>query len=273
MALSHKQIMDGVYHINDGGNNYCTLLVGREQAILYDTLMGFDDLRSYVAALTELEPIVINSHCHRDHLGGNYQFDRIYMGAEEFPLIETGLAILPILEQTLNKDFSNVKRSMIRQAQAKPIQPGTVIDLGGMTVEVIALPGHTPGSLGLLCRERRLLLVGDAVSPQMCLFFPESLPPEEYGRTLSGLWDLPFDSFLAAHFGILFPKDILTQFAQCLSMVGEKRGVSYVYSPLPHLKGRAYVLQTKHPEIGEPICVIVKKPSQNDPAETKPPHS
>ena len=79
MSLTHQQLLPGVFHICDGRDNYCTLLAGETGAILFDTMMGFDDLRGYVRELTPFDPMVINSHCHFDHMGGNHQFDRVYM--------------------------------------------------------------------------------------------------------------------------------------------------------------------------------------------------
>jgi glyoxylase-like metal-dependent hydrolase (beta-lactamase superfamily II) len=35
----------------------------------------------------------------------------------------------------------------------KPIKDGDAIDLGGLTLDVISLPGHTPGGICLLLKE------------------------------------------------------------------------------------------------------------------------
>ena len=45
----------------------------------------------------------------------------------------------------------------------RPMEPGTVFDLGGRRIEVLATPGHTPGSVCFLERERRALYTGDTV--------------------------------------------------------------------------------------------------------------
>ena len=139
--------------------------------------------------------------------------------------------------------------------------PGTVIDLGGLTAEVLALPGHTPGSLGLLCRERRLLLAGDAVSPQACLFFPES-SLEDYARTLDNLRDMPFDVFLLSHFDFLFQKSILRKFAACIDLVGKKRSREYVFPSIPSLRGRLYVLELMDEDTRELIGIFTKESEQ-----------
>lgn len=259
MSLFHKEIRGGLYHIGDGRGNFCTLIVGETGAVLYDTMMGFDDLKGYVAGLTQFEPMVINSHCHFDHIGGNYQFDHVYMSEADFPLMELGYSRIPTLTGTLNADLSAMECCYTDRDRISPIEPETVIDLGGRTVEVISLPGHTPGCIGLLCVEERLLLAGDALSPQYCIFFQESLPLEVSKQTIHGLWDLPFDHFLSSHFDLVFDKEIIHKFEACFDLVGKKRGMNYVYQILPEEHGRFFVLSIQDPEIGELIGIAVKE--------------
>ena len=54
------------------------LIVGEDQALLFDTGLGIGDMRSVVTELTDRDIIVLNSHTHYDHIGSNYQFDTIY---------------------------------------------------------------------------------------------------------------------------------------------------------------------------------------------------
>src|SRR6516162_4284684 len=54
------------------------LILGKEAAILFDTGMGISDIHKVVSELTPLPIIVLNSHTHNDHVGGNWQFDTIY---------------------------------------------------------------------------------------------------------------------------------------------------------------------------------------------------
>lgn len=259
MSLTHKELFPGIYHIGDGRGNYCTLIVGDTGAILFDTMLGFDDLKGYVAELTQFDPMVINSHCHFDHAGGNHQFDRVYMGEGEFPLLDLAYSRIPTLTQTLNADLSQMECCYTDRDRISVIEPGTVLDLGGKTAEVVALPGHTPGSIGLLCREDRVLLAGDALSPQYCIFFQESLPLSVSRETIHGLWEVPFDYFLSSHFDLLFEKKIIEKFEACFDLIGKKRGMNYGYPILPDEHGRFFVLSPLDPEIGQLIGIAVKE--------------
>ena len=259
MALFHQEIRKNLYHIGDGRGNFCTLIVGETGAILFDTMLGFDDLKGYVVELTQFDPMVINSHCHFDHAGGNHQFDRVYMSREEFPLLDLAYSRIPTLTQTLNADLSAMECCYTDRDRISAIEPETVIDLGGRTVKVIALPGHTPGSIGLLCQEDRILLAGDALSPQYCIFFQESLPVAVSRETIHGLWSVPFDHFLSSHFDTLFEKKVMEKFEACFDLIGKKRGMNYGYSILPEEHGRFFVLSPLDPEIGQLIGIAVKE--------------
>ena len=53
------------------------LIVGRERALLFDTGMGMADISAVVSALTDRPVVVLNSHSHYDHVGGNHAFTRV----------------------------------------------------------------------------------------------------------------------------------------------------------------------------------------------------
>ena len=64
------------------------------------------------------------------------------------------------------------------------MREGSVFDLGGLHLEVYYVPGHTRGSLGLLCEEEKLFYAGDAMNPFLWLFATESTSLSEYIQTL-----------------------------------------------------------------------------------------
>lgn len=257
MEFSCKEIAPGVRQIGDGQDNFCTLLTGSRGAVLFDTMAGLGDLKGFIRKLCPMEPTVIASHGHFDHIGGARQFSTVYLNPADLPLLEVGRRQIPVLEQTLGRDLSGMEESFQPQ-RYQPILPGQTLDLGGMTVEAVELSGHTAGSIGLLCREPWLLLAGDALSPQACLLFPESLPLDHYARMLERAEELPFDRFLSAHFDFPFPKHMIRNFSRCIPLVGRKRGMDYAFGPLPYIKGRLYVGELKNEETGQLICLITK---------------
>jgi metal-dependent hydrolase (beta-lactamase superfamily II) len=60
------------------------LIVGDKRALLFDTGMGISDVKKVTVELTKLPIVVVNSHTHDDHVGGNWEFETVYGMDTEF---------------------------------------------------------------------------------------------------------------------------------------------------------------------------------------------
>jgi hypothetical protein len=60
------------------------LIVGHKQAVLFDTGMGIANIHRVTTQLTSRPVVVVNSHTHDDHVGGNWQFAFVYGMDTEF---------------------------------------------------------------------------------------------------------------------------------------------------------------------------------------------
>ena len=105
---------------------------------------------------------------------------------------------------------ANLNRGALYEAREKyglrfpdfePLADGQVFDLGGVTLEVIFFPGHTPGEIVLLDREDRALFTGDGLLEHLWLQMDESLPVEVQIRSMERLIPLKdqFDMILHGH--------------------------------------------------------------------------
>ncbi|HLE72310.1 MAG TPA: MBL fold metallo-hydrolase [Vicinamibacteria bacterium] len=171
------EIRPGVFAIHEPGQfeeviSY--LVVGTEKALLFDTGLGIGDMRTVVAELTELEPIVVNSHTHYDHVGGNHQFEAVYGTGTEYTMSNAkGRKHEDVAEfigegwiwKRTPEGFDRDRYESKPFAIAKTIVDGEAIDLGGRKLEVVFTPGHAPDALCLLDRENRLLFTGDTFYP------------------------------------------------------------------------------------------------------------
>jgi len=159
------------------------LIVGRTRALEFDTGMGISDIKKVIAQLTKLPVIVLNSHTHDDHVGGNWQFDAIYgmdteftrknaQGSREDAQAEiTPDQICGTLPTKFNAKTYATKPWKITAYMHDDDQ----FDLGGRTIEVIATPGHTPDAISLIDRAKGLLFTGDTYYPApIWLFRPET---------------------------------------------------------------------------------------------------
>jgi glyoxylase-like metal-dependent hydrolase (beta-lactamase superfamily II) len=192
---------ENVYHIHDPAGVYCSLIIGEEKALLFDTGHGFGDLKAAVNAITNKPLTVINSHGHFDHCGGNYQFKEVYMHESDFELakihlsVETRINFLKFLRETrTDADFLDgiADNTNARQAKLIPLADGQIIDLGGRTIEVIHIPGHTQGCVALYDKKTKTLFTGDAISRHIWMFLDESTSLEILKDSMKKLknWDI-----------------------------------------------------------------------------------
>ena len=159
------------------------LIVGHKQAVLFDTGMGISDIRKVVSKLTSRPVVVLNSHTHDDHVGGNWQFAFVYGMDTEFTRTnakgsreDAQAEITPDqLCGDLPKDFDPKKYVTKPWKISRMIRDGFKINLGGRTLEILSTPGHTPDAISLLDRESGLLFTGDTYYPApIWLFRPET---------------------------------------------------------------------------------------------------
>jgi glyoxylase-like metal-dependent hydrolase (beta-lactamase superfamily II) len=159
------------------------LIVGKKRALEFDTGMGISDIKKVIFELTKLPVIVLNSHTHDDHVGGNWQFDTIYAMDTDFTRKNAqGSRADAQAEITPDQICGTLPTGFDAKAYStKPwkitayTHDGDKFDLGGRTIEVIATPGHTPDAISLIDRANGLLFTGDAYYPApIWLFRPET---------------------------------------------------------------------------------------------------
>lgn len=204
-----------IYRIENSGV-HMDLLVGSHHALLFDTGYGFDDLHALVRRITELPLYVVNSHGHVDHAAGNWQFEEVFIhpadvhvcvehNGREMRMAEMDTAVVPD-----NFDFNDYLSHDC--GVLRPVVEGERFDLGGITLEVVELPGHTAGSIGLYCPEKKLLYVGDAVNCFLWLFLPEATKLSVYRNTLYKVRDMDFDHMIQSHEPRVMPKNCLDDY-------------------------------------------------------------
>jgi glyoxylase-like metal-dependent hydrolase (beta-lactamase superfamily II) len=167
------RIVDGIFAIYEPGQFeevISFLITGSRNALLFDTGLGIGDIRSVVDRLTDLDVIVLNSHTHYDHIGGNHQFETIYAIDTEFTRRRaSGIAHEQMAEfvgegwiwKPLPDSFDPDQYHSHPFAISKLVKEGDIIDLGGRRLEILETPGHAPDSICLIDRENRILFTGD----------------------------------------------------------------------------------------------------------------
>ena len=104
--------------------------------------------------------LVVNTHWHSDHVGGNALLQAAGAGIA---------ASAPDADAVARRDPGCCVAEYLDQPVApytvdEPLDDGQVVRLGDADWQVVRTPGHTPGHLSLWQPDERLLVVGDALS-------------------------------------------------------------------------------------------------------------
>jgi len=171
------------------------LIVGKKRALLFDTGMGISDVKKITGELTTLPIIVLNSHTHDDHVGGNWEFDTIYGMDTDFTRQSAkGSRADAQAEITPDQICGRLPKGFDPKTyQTRPwkitayIHDGQRFDLGGRTIEVIATPGHTPDAISLIDRENGLLFTGDTYYPAPIWLYRPETDLDQYSASIRRL--------------------------------------------------------------------------------------
>ena len=162
------EIAPDIFHVpgvNKARFPYCNCMYikGRDLRVLIDASMGQANLKPVMDSGIDL---IILSHAHIDH-----RFTRRHI--PEIPVWCSELEAHHLESTTDYFKVTGLARSGIDIGQFlssisgvdlkadRTLSGGEVLDFGGVSVEVIHAPGHTPGHLAFFIRELGLLFSGD----------------------------------------------------------------------------------------------------------------
>ncbi len=197
--FSIRKPFPGVTHLTDAMGVSMTLIEGRDRALLLDTGYGLEDVRTQILKLTDRPVTVILSHGHHDHILGARWFEQSFLREED----RAEFSLRTALPQ---------RQAVLEQARAKGLQPPEdfltaeipepaplrlsgrlgpfgreMAELGDLEVQIIHVPGHTPGSVVCFLPACQLLLTGDDWNPCTWVWFPSSLPVKEWRSNMETL--------------------------------------------------------------------------------------
>lgn len=166
-------LAQGVWNAAPGSMSAAYLVTGNDKALLIDSGAGDTDIMETLRRVTDLPVTVVVTHHHSDHLGGLKGFEAIYAHPKDIPSI--------IKEHPAVSNFLN------------PVKEGDKFDLGGRTLEVLDIPGHSPGSIALLDRSNRIIFTGDTVSDGPVFIIDGDSDIEKYIASLDRLLSMRED--------------------------------------------------------------------------------
>lgn len=155
------------------GDVWSYLIVGPEKALLIDTAFGLGNLRGLAEHLAGGKEVVCaNTHKHVDHIGGNVQFERVYINEFDAEGLRDQMTpdYMPsfLLDEQGMPTCSGYELSDLapfKEYEVVEVPDGYVFDLGeGYEVELVHLSGHTAGQSGFFDRQTGCFFIGDTTS-------------------------------------------------------------------------------------------------------------
>lgn len=199
----HEFVRCNIWHIR-----------GRDADLLIDSGSGVSSLRTEISDLIDKPMKAVASHIHFDHVGNLHEFEHRIMhhceaprmkGYQEFAslsstelLADIGLTELAsyfadewIVDAIPTPDYQVHTYSIQSTEPTQTVTHGDMIDLGNVCFEVLHLPGHSPGSIGLWDKRSGTLFSGDAIYNNTLLDELADSNIEDYVNTMKTLQELP----------------------------------------------------------------------------------
>ena len=207
LEFKTEKLSDRITRIFAFNSELMYLIEGSEKAVLIDTGSGCGSLKACVDALTDKPLTVLLTHGHTDHALGAAEFEDVRIN----PLEKRAYSVhsqwaFRANSGTMWPDFNKLSPQQIIKPMAfenmKSLSEGEKFDLGGISVETFACPGHTEGSLVFLIPEEKMLLLGDSCNYSVFLYDDLSLSVSTYKQSLQRLLKIlggRYDSVLLSH--------------------------------------------------------------------------
>jgi glyoxylase-like metal-dependent hydrolase (beta-lactamase superfamily II) len=194
------------------------LVLGRDADLLIDSGMGVAPLRPFVEGLrtaTDKPLICFSTHTHVDHIGAAHEFDHRLVHPIEAPqlaapspytllsadipealqtsFVEAGYPPLweYLVDAVPHADYDLSAYELKGAPATGEVVDGQIIDLGDWQAEVLHLPGHSPGQIGLWHEASGTLFGADAIYDGPLIYDGPGMSIDDYAATLRRLAALP----------------------------------------------------------------------------------
>jgi glyoxylase-like metal-dependent hydrolase (beta-lactamase superfamily II) len=216
------EVEPGLHLVAEPGHVFSWLVSGSERCVLIDTGLGLADIAAALEPVASAPTIVVNSHVHFDHVGGNELFDHVEMhelGPEwiEFATRDEEVSGYREVAEGMYGSWQRLReadrdgwfligpdetmRPWPRERLAElgwridPPGPdhllteGDTVELGDRKLRVIHTPGHAPDHICLLDEAEGILFAQDQAYYGPLLIYERGTDPATYARSARRLAD------------------------------------------------------------------------------------
>jgi glyoxylase-like metal-dependent hydrolase (beta-lactamase superfamily II) len=140
-------------------NTYVVWLPGRTEALVIDPGLEPDLILDFLREQGLSVAAILNTHGHADHIAGNGALKEAYPQA---PLLigEHEAHLLSDANANLSAPFG---MPITSPPADRLVRESDVLDLAGIRLEVLEVPGHSPGHVMYLYRDRPAVIFGGDV--------------------------------------------------------------------------------------------------------------
>jgi len=170
--------------------------------------------------------LILNTHGHIDHMGGNARVQEI-SGAKiathelEVPNIEDHE--LSFKNRTVSPERKKQSLYLMGESTGVDIvlHDGDYIDIGGeRRLKVVLTPGHSPGSISFYDEEEKVLFSGDAVFlGETVVKMPAYTDVDAYIGSIRRIGELELKFLLPSHYPPLRGSNVPSALKRCLRLV------------------------------------------------------
>ena len=194
---------------------------GSERDLVIDAGLGVRTAREALPWMFERAPLLVLTHAHCDHTGAAPEFEqRTIHESEAEALAEpdpwslrlealdedvraAALALGPVrggllIDALPSPSYAPGGWRPSRASATASVRGGETIDLGDRRLSVLHLPGHSPGSIGLLDERHGVLFSGDAIYDGTLL---DALPGSDVAAYVSTMRTLRELEIVVVHAG------------------------------------------------------------------------
>lgn len=187
-----------------------------------------DDAPRVIRTLEEFNAfppdIILITHSHFDHCQAipiiRKQATKIH---KKIQVMASEKAI-PLLENQSYNQFFFPKKQFSNINDVIPLRNGEIIDLEGVTLKIIDVPGHSYDHIAILDNKNRNIFVGDAIGAKLedDMFFPTSggphWIPDAFFSSIDKLRQINYDSLCLSHFGYIYESEAKEMLDEAISI-------------------------------------------------------